>query len=59
VFTNFAVQLTGTFSQIGFDTSPGVNTLDFQSVGVTVLATVPEPASSALLALASVTMIGL
>jgi len=58
--SGFAVQLTGTFNEIGFDTSPGVNGLDFQTVGFTVLATVPEPSSSAALlaVVASAVMIG-
>lgn len=57
--SGFAVRLTGTFSEIGFDTSPGVNGLDFQTVGFTIVATVPEPASSALLVVGSVAIMGL
>ena len=52
--SGFAVRLTGTFSEIGFDTSPGVNGLDEQTVGFTVVANVPEPASSTLLVISSV-----
>ncbi|MDB4437990.1 PEP-CTERM sorting domain-containing protein [bacterium] len=46
--SGFAVRLTGTFSEIGFDTSPGSNALDLQTVAMTVVATVPEPSSLAL-----------
>lgn len=47
--SGFAVRLTGTFNEIGFDTSPGSNALDLQTVAFTVVATVPEPSSTMLL----------
>ncbi len=57
--SGFAVRFTGTFNEIGFDTSPGVNGLDQQTVALTVVATIPEPSSTMLLLSASVALMAI
>jgi hypothetical protein len=46
--SGFAVLLTGTFSEIAFDTVEGNSALDEGTVAITVVATIPEPSSFAL-----------
>jgi len=49
--SGFAVRLTGSYSQIPFFTSRGENASDEQTVAFTVVATIPEPSSFALISL--------
>ncbi len=51
--SGFAVRLTGTFSEIGFNTVEGNSFLDEGTVAITVVATVPEPSSFALVLLST------